>query len=298
MKKIKDSIKLEMKREIQKELVKIIAEQISKENVFVEMKQNIIDDFCEDVSNKPLNIFNETLEKNKTIDFLKKMDVIKDGKMKDFFDVMINKKIGKEYFKTNEIDISKINIPNIPEDNLWINGEIPIDGSEITKKVKRNKIYSHILNENNISEVLASLRPQENEYHLIEYTDETLDLLFNLLEESKLNLIVSCENVLGDTKFKVSNGEEKYLGESGLINSKHLSFELKIDSLSKIELENVFINGHLIERGIIELKTANEILDIVNKNYLLTKENQAEIIPNVEKLQIKVKKHKQKKTKK
>jgi len=31
-------------------------------------------------------------------------------------------------------------------------------------------------------------------------------------------------------------------------------------------------------------------LDIVNRHYLLTKENQAEIIPNVEKLQIKVKK--------
>lgn len=45
MKKIKDSVKAEMKKAVQKELSKIMAKQIAKEDSFKGMVQEIMSDF-------------------------------------------------------------------------------------------------------------------------------------------------------------------------------------------------------------------------------------------------------------
>lgn len=264
-KKIKDSIKQELIKQIKKDIAKNIVKEVFTENLIQELKDEVLNHFFED----KITIGNDWLELKKEFsEFCNKMDnskldKIKDGKLKKFFNVLLKEK-HLSCFNNIKDELTDFQIANDPlTECMFING--------VEKKDPKIKIYNHVLNKDKFNDILSRVNDKlHDEYHLIEFTVGTLQKLFDMIDEYKNELSVISETKNtddGERKvYTVTNKVDKFHNDNGEINKKHLSFDLEVGFLSEhsqIELKNLNIDGVFIAHGILEIKKAKELLEIV-----------------------------------
>lgn len=281
--KFKESIKLELIEKIKGEIVKRVTDDILNEKSSLEFKEEINDYFFE----KKESVF-KSEEFIKMKEFVEKMDGNKleklyDGRLKEYFDFML--KGEKTPNVNNDYDSEEV-ANQIARDPLQ-KGVMFTEG--VKKQVSQPITIKNILNENNLDIVLKKLKEgstSENNYNLIEFSQETIHELFKKLDENKESLSVTVEekgeigfvsktnknngiDVAEEKKFLYflyhvfSKDKQKFDNDLEILNKDYLAFDLKVNSMSNIELQNLYLNGIKIPQGIISIMDAKKIYEIV-----------------------------------
>jgi hypothetical protein len=265
--KFKESIKLELIEKIKSEIVKRITDDILNEKSSLEFKEEINDYFFE----KKESIF-KSEEFIKMKEFVEKMDGNKleklyDGKLKEYFNFML--KGEKTPNVNNDYDSEEV-ANQIARDPLQT-GVMFTEG--IKKEFPKPNVIKNILDGSNLGIIVEKIRQAKtNDYITLEFSEETVSNLFKKLEENKENLNVTVEGkeeIMGTEKlsyslYHVFSKDKHFFDyEKEVIDKDYLAFDLKVYSMSNIELQNLCLNGIKIPQGIISLKDAKKIYEIV-----------------------------------
>lgn len=294
-KKIKDSAKAEMKDMIQKELARIMAKQISKEDFFKEMMQEVVDDFYEeeqeeqeDITQSRLKKIQESkysplngnpfgLSKEVQKDRLGKIVDILNGKFKDEYSKFINKEVDdvpgfksipvtRPLSKTSNVELTKEQMNKIfesPKVSKLID-ELPIFNNANPKNMQ---FLKNIVSEQAIGD-----------YSNIQYTKEILKEMFDYIEKNKSKLKATHEQLHINNKsvetYKINNGEERDLVDdskrsfSGTkINPNFFGYELEIKTSNvtnqkTLALKNLTVNENSVSEGMISAEEIGRLLDL------------------------------------
>jgi hypothetical protein len=310
-KKIKNSVKTEMKNMVQKELARIMAKQISNEDFFKEMIQDVISDFYEEFDEEPINQQSspqrpwENVQKNR----LGHISDIVSGKYKDKFSELINKERSSksdlmDFFVSPSRFKSKVNLPGSRVELTQEQMDTLFRPREIKPETEIN---SNLLfgqpNSNNLS-ILKGINAEQaiNDYRHIQYTEEILNQIFDYIEKNKSNLEATHEQTHPRENFsieiyKVKNKEEENIVEDFRtsksfalkLNPNYFAFnlEVKTNEITKNKetfLKNVFINGNQIGEGAVSSDNVKKIMNLVEEIYSETKINpisQTELAPQI-----------------
>jgi len=283
-KKIKDSVKTEMKGMIQKELARIMAKQISKEGFFKEMIQEVVDDFYEEEQEETSSLLNENqsnffkeINKNK----LGKIADILNGKYKDEYSTFINKEIDdtpgfksipltRPSYKKSNVELTKEQM-----NTLFDSPKI----SKIEDFLKSAPIFNNP-NPRNM-QILKNIVSEQaiGDYSNIQYTKEILKNMFDYIEKNKSKLKAVHEQLHINNKsvetYKVNNGEERDLVNdfttnrsfSTRINPEYFGYELEIKTNIKtnqktLALKNLTVNQNSVAEGMISAEEIGKLLNL------------------------------------
>jgi len=287
-KKIKNSVKTEMKNMVQKELSRIMAKQISNEDFFKEMVQEVISDFYE--------VEKEEIKEKTSYDSIKefgrdKASVINDimeGKYREDFSKIINKDINKNKTEVCFDPISQLKtrvsnskIELTPEQmNVLFGKRKENSEPEIENKLLFSQPNPHNLN------ILKNINGEQaiQDYERIQYTKEVIKDLFDYIEKNKSHLKAIHEQMHINNKsveiYKIQNEAEKdlindfriYKTFSTRINPEYFSFEVEIKTseITKqkiIALKNVVMKSVDISDGVIGAEDAEKLLEIAQDIY-------------------------------
>ncbi len=296
MKKIKNSVKTEMKNMVQKELARIMAKQISNEDFFKEMVQDVICDFYEEESEEKSNKTNLSNEKFPLDEFtrnrmekINRLRDIQNGNNKDRISELLNfdnKSNNKENtFFEKEIDYfnqyrkpSKVELSSEQLNTLF--GQKDVCHDKLTNKlIYGQPNIKNYLELRNIVEEQAT-----SDYGQIQYSENVLHDLFSYIEKNKAELEATHEQTHVDSKsieiYKVGNKNKKIIGEGAeevgyfykKLNPDYFYFELEIQTneikkLREISLKNVFLNGKSIDKGDISIINGENLLNLSKEIY-------------------------------
>ena len=282
-KKVKNSVKTEMKNMVQKELAKIMAKQISNEDFFKEMVKDVVNDFYEeDVELKEVKDFIERpwdrIQNNK----LGHLKDILNGKYKENFNDLVNDK-NKSKGDFLEFMTSKVHkSPTFPESKVNLKQS---DLESLFNAPKESNIFNKAIfsvpNSQNLT-ILKGINAEQalSDYKTIQFTDDTLGDIFNNIAKYRKNLECSHEQTHSNKNsievYRIKNKEEvevekgKYVWEN--INPNYFAFDLKIKTkentqLREISLGNVFLNGNIIAEGNLGFENAEKMLNLVVEIY-------------------------------
>jgi len=278
MKKIKDSAKAEMKKAVQKELSRIMAKQIAKEDFFKEMVQEIVSDFFEEDAIKETAIPHPEQPWNwgtTTPERLKLLAGIKKGELKDEFSKIINKNLNSEEKEYFEQIADSPNIKNSPDFNRLIkrkNSNVLFtdeqmrtlfDPARLAEKEKAQSSYSNDIvfgkaNPQNINKLSGFVKDQAIEdYSRINYTQEVKDNLFDYIKNNKSSLEATHEQfhinpINSMERYHVTNKKNLHLDKTEVaykfnrgaynINPEHFSFNVEIKTNTKTNIKAVLLN--------------------------------------------------------
>ncbi len=294
-KKIKNSVKTEMKNMVQKELAKIMAKQISNEDFFKEMVQDVISDFYEDVDvskqkenisdsigKRPLSDYIDekfdnasayeklsNFSSKNTRDKLEHLSDIACGKYKEEFLKHIN--YGDEP-KKSQVSSIRRHIPPLftPESKVEFTSD-QLNSIFNNTAEDRNPLQNLIFNQpnrNNLRELNNITKSQASEDFVekMQYTKEILEKLFNYIENNMNKLDATHEQVhIGKRSIELYSVVDRE-------NKDDFSFELEIKGKTsfvgrEIFLKNVAVDSMLVNEGIISLENAEKLLDLSQKIY-------------------------------
>lgn len=283
-KKIKDSVKTEMKGMIQKELARIMAKQISKEGFFKEMIQEVVDDFYEEEQEETSSLLNENqsnffkeTNKNK----LGKIADILNGKYKDEYSTFINKEIDD----TPGFKSIPLTRPSYKKSNVELTKEQmnAVFNSPKTSKIEDFLKSAPIFNNPNPRnmQILKNIVSEQaiGDYSNIQYTKEILKNMFDYIEKNKSKLKAVHEQLHINNKsvetYKVNNGEERDLVNdfttnrsfSTRINPEYFGYELEIKTNIKtnqktLALKNLTVNQNSVAEGMISAEEIGKLLNL------------------------------------
>lgn len=299
-KKIKNSVKTEMKNMIQKELARIMAKKISNEDFFKEMMQEVVNDFYEEEQQgeknssrleevqkelySPLNKNSSKLFKEINKNRFGHIADIMNGKYKDDFSTFINKELDDEHgFKPFPITRPSTKTSNI----------ISVEPSDVElTKEQMNKIFNSqklpIFNNPNPKnmQILRNivLEQATQDYGYIQYTKEILNEMFDYIEKNKSKLRATHEQMHINNKsietYRVNNGEERELVSdfrtnhsfNTSINPEYFGYELEIKTSNTtnqkaIALKNLTVNQNSVSEGMISAEEMGRLLDLTMDIY-------------------------------
>jgi hypothetical protein len=292
-KKIKDSAKAEMKDMIQKELARIMAKQISKEDFFKEMMQEVVDDFYEEEQEETTSPqlkegqegTNLLLGGNPFIKRFKEIDKnrlghisdIMAGKYKDEYSIFLNKEVGdvpgfnsipvtRPLSKTSNVELTKEQMNKI------------FESPKVSKLIDELSIFNNA-NPKNMQFLKNIVSEQAiGDYSNIQYTKEILKEMFNYIEKNKSKLKATHEQLHINNKsvetYKINNGEERDLVDdskrsfSGTkINPNFFGYELEIKTSNvtnqkTLALKNLTVNENSVSEGMISAEEIGRLLNL------------------------------------
>lgn len=299
-KKIKDSVKTEMKGMIQKELVRIMAKQISKEGFFKEMIQEVVDDFYEE--EKQEESYSSYLkEKQEALSSLSKGNLpklfkeidksrlinivdIMNGKYKDEYSIFLNKELDDISTKPRP-DVKPSIKPSVRASNVELTKEqmntlfTSPKISKIDESLKTVPIFNNP-NPRNM-QILKNIVSEQaiGDYSNIQYTKEILKDMFDYIEKNKSKLKAVHEQLHINNKsvetYKVNNGEERDLVNdfttnrsfSTRINPEYFGYELEIKTNIKtnqktLALKNLTVNQNSVAEGMISAEEIGKLFNL------------------------------------
>jgi len=289
-KKMKNSVKTEMKNMVQRELVRIMAKQISNEDSFKEMVQEVISDFYEEeavVENQTSYNSKKDLQKGR----LGLLTDIMNGKYKEEFLTCINKELEeKNLLMDSLVTPHKSSIPIQKQSNVELSKEQMDALFRIspTKRAENEKIDNLVFSKANVHNmrILNNINAEQasQDYQKIQCTKEISDQLFDYIENNKGNLDATHEQLHINNKsietYKVHNKEEKEKignfkfgkGFTTTLNPKYFAFELEIktNELTKqrtLTLKNITMESNSISKDVMSAKNIEKLLNIVQEIY-------------------------------
>ena len=277
MKKIKNSVKTEMKNMVQKELAKIMARQISNEDFFKEMVQDTIADFYEDEAESKDFSTSSPFSNHKTYSKLgaDKSDLLNDiftGKYKDEFKKILDVDVDRTReanttstifnpMRFSPVEPSKVRLSESQLNSMFAR-DLDINKPETVRAI--NSTFSKP-NPYNMS-ILSSINGKQaiQDYNNIHYTKDTMAKIFECIEKFKGNLTATHEQIHHDTK-SIETYKVSYIG-GGF--SFEIEIQTRLSSKTKtINLKNVNLLGDKISEGITDLKSIEKLLDLAQEIY-------------------------------